>query len=367
VLSGLSFAHDKHIVHRDLSPANILLTSTGISKIADFGIATVIPDSSAGPSSAHGATGNPHFMSPEQQRGEPADQSSDLFMIGIIGYLLLTGTHPYSHPSGLFSVPELLQDCDYIPQSPKPRNEFSSSQQRLFREYAAIIMRLLNRERSGRFGSAREAIIALEAVTPFQECPRCGERLPEHFHFCGFCGADTASPSLAAVAAPPVPSKDVTAEEIVELGFQLSQQRRWEDAIAQYRLALNIDRGNQKAYRNLGFALNRLQRFEEAEIALTQGLELGDEVPSHQASLAHERALARAELKQYDGALEDVIRALQLVPRSVKSRYLLARIHLYRGATDEARREGLEVLRSVPDHAGALRLLDQINEEGRAL
>jgi hypothetical protein len=361
VLSGLSFAHDKHIVHRDLSPANILLTSTSIAKIADFGIATMVPSPSSAVGSAHGATGNPHFMSPEQQRGEPADQSSDLFMIGIIGYLLMTGTHPYSHPSGLFSIPELLQDVNYSPQTPRPISELTSSQQRLFREYSAIIMRLLNRERAGRFGSARDAIIALEAVTPFQECPHCGERLPEHFQFCGYCGASTASPPHEAVVVPAVQQKDRSADEIVEAGFVLSQQRRWDDAIAQYQLALDVDCNNQKAYRNLGFALNRVQRFEEAETALTRGLELSPEMASHQASLAYERALARAELKKYDGAIEDVTRALKLVPRSVKSRYLLARIYLYRGATEEARREALEVLRAVPDHAGALRLLDQIN------
>ena len=149
VLSGVSFAHDKKIIHRDLSPSNILLTSTGIPKISDFGIARVIESANtAEPTSAHGCTGNPHYMSPEQHRGEQADSLSDLFMIGIIGYLLLTSKHPFAHISGLFDIIELITDENYVPETPKPPSSLGTSQQRLFREYAAVIMRLLNRERA---------------------------------------------------------------------------------------------------------------------------------------------------------------------------------------------------------------------------
>jgi tetratricopeptide (TPR) repeat protein len=110
----------------------------------------------------------------------------------------------------------------------------------------------------------------------------------------------------------------------------------------------------------LGATLNRLNRFEEAEIALSEGIGIGSSEVKVEASLRYERAVARAELKKYDGAIADVKRALELAPNSVKSRLLLARINVYRGAVEEARRDALELLRRVPDHAGALRLLDQI-------
>ena len=97
ILSGVAFAHSKSVCHRDLSPMNILLTSGGVPKIADFGIARVLTATS-GDQSVQGGTGNPQFMAPEQARGEPADFFSDLFTVGIIGYLLLTGRHPFADP-----------------------------------------------------------------------------------------------------------------------------------------------------------------------------------------------------------------------------------------------------------------------------
>ncbi len=132
ILSGVAYAHDRSIVHRDLSPSNILLTATGIPKIGDFGIARVLEPISTTPrkpATTQGGTGNPNFMSPEQARGEAADFTSDLFMVGIVGYLLLTGRHPFAHPSGLFDIPELIRDENFQPDSPRPPAVFSSSQQ----------------------------------------------------------------------------------------------------------------------------------------------------------------------------------------------------------------------------------------------
>jgi tetratricopeptide (TPR) repeat protein len=300
-------------------------------------------------------------MLPEQARGEEADASSDLFMVGIIGYLLLTGRHPFAHSSGLFLIPDFIKDENFTPEPPRPTASLSTSQQRLFREYAAVVTRLLNRERAGRFSSAREAIQVIENIEPFQECPQCLERIPEHYHFCGFCGSILEErkvvPPPRAVSEPQI---EESPDDLVDRGYQLSRLRRWDDAIALYREAIRRDPQNDKAFRNLGFALNKTGQFEDADVALTKGLDLGHEQPSHEASLRHERACARAELKRYDDALGDVQRALELIPFSVKSRYLRARIRLLRGDRSDAKSDAMEVLRQIPDHVGALRLLDQL-------
>lgn len=360
VLSGIAFAHGKNIIHRDLSPSNILMTSTSIPKIGDFGIARIIdPPSALNPGSQHGGTGNPNYISPEQLRGEDVDKSADLFMIGIIGYILLTGRHPFAHPSGLFAIPDLIKDENYVPNPPRPSASLTVSQQRLFREYASIIMRLLNREKAGRFASAREAIEAIEEVTPFQECPQCGERVPEHYRYCGFCGTLCVA---ANEQSPNEPGSIPTADSLVEEGFQLSRQRQWNKAISLYNDAIRQDPTHEKAHRNLGYVLNSVGRFEEAEKVLSRGIENKPDLPSHEASFRHERAVARAELKNYDGALEDIQKAIELIPHSIKSTYLRARIRLLRDERAEARADASEVLKKVPDHAGALRLLDQLDQ-----
>lgn len=364
VLSGVAYAHSKNVCHRDLSPMNILLTSSSIPKIADFGIARVLPAAAAAqgpPASSQGGTGNPHFMSPEQARGEAADFFSDLFTVGIAGYLLLTGRHPFADSSGLFTIPENIKDADYLPETPRLPANLTTSQQRLFREYAAIVMRLLHRERAGRYGSAVEAIDAIEAVTPTLDCPKCGERIPDQYRFCGFCGASlevATPPPVPPVAPLPVPT--LTPDQLVEEGFLLSRGNRWDAAVERYRQALSADADFQKAYRNLGFALNRLRQYDEAVAVLTKGLALPAAAPEHRAGMLYERSYAFFNLTRYEEALQDVEEALKLQPDSARFLYYRARIQRYRGRFAEAQQDARDVLRRIPDHAGALRLLDEL-------
>jgi len=361
ILEGVDFAHTNNICHRDLSPANILLTSGGTAKVSDFGIAKVVnPKADLHPGSAvqsQAGTGTANYMSPEQARGEPADFASDLFMTGILGYLLLTGRHPFSHPSGLFTVPEILRKDDYNPETPKAPASLSTAQQRLFREYSAIIMRLLQRERAGRFASAREAIDAIESVTPTLECPECGERVPDHHLFCGFCRANLA------VAESRDEQKQVggleTPDALVESGYQLSLLKKWDAAIQRYKRAIELDPRHKKALRNLAFALNSVGRYEDALSVLDTGLAMSALLSEHRATMLYVRSQANQNLRRYEAAYSDIQKALELKPRSPKLLYARAKLQEFRGNFEEAKSDARDVVKRIPDHTGALRLLDQ--------
>jgi eukaryotic-like serine/threonine-protein kinase len=91
---ALGYAHERGVVHRDVKPDNILLEAgSGRALVADFGIAAAI--SGAGSLSGAEVVGTPEFMSPEQALGESVDARSDLYSLGIVGYLALSGRLPF--------------------------------------------------------------------------------------------------------------------------------------------------------------------------------------------------------------------------------------------------------------------------------
>jgi eukaryotic-like serine/threonine-protein kinase len=95
VCAGLAAAHRRGLVHRDISPGNIVLTRSGTVKLTDFGIAHGITDAFV--TGEGQVSGTPPYMSPEQIRGAELDGSSDLYSLGCCLYLMLTGRPPFVH------------------------------------------------------------------------------------------------------------------------------------------------------------------------------------------------------------------------------------------------------------------------------
>src|SRR6185503_2456856 len=93
-LAALEHAHAKGIVHRDLKPENILITTEGVVKLTDLGLARAFADAKS--TRAGAVTGTVQYLAPEQIRGEPADPRSDLYALGIVGYELLTDRVPFT-------------------------------------------------------------------------------------------------------------------------------------------------------------------------------------------------------------------------------------------------------------------------------
>ncbi|HSK07983.1 MAG TPA: protein kinase [Vicinamibacterales bacterium] len=88
---GLSYAHSRGVIHRDVKPANIFITLAGDVKVLDFGLARVARPHASGLTRTRAFVGTVSYMAPEQIRGEPADARTDLFALGVVLYELLSG------------------------------------------------------------------------------------------------------------------------------------------------------------------------------------------------------------------------------------------------------------------------------------
>jgi non-specific serine/threonine protein kinase/serine/threonine-protein kinase len=121
VCSAVNYAHQNLVVHRDIKPTNILVTSDGAAKLLDFGIAKLLDGDTSSQTSNPPAT-TQHFMtpgyaSPEQVRGDPITTSSDQYSLGVLLYELLTGHRPYNFKS---SAPQEIARviCEQEPERP---------------------------------------------------------------------------------------------------------------------------------------------------------------------------------------------------------------------------------------------------------
>ena len=94
VLEGMDILHQNGIIHRDLKPSNIMITGKGKIKILDFGLAKEITDNEKTTTVGELAV-SPHYVSPEQAKGEEVDSRSDIYQLGLILYSALSGSHPF--------------------------------------------------------------------------------------------------------------------------------------------------------------------------------------------------------------------------------------------------------------------------------
>src|SRR5437899_5480702 len=158
IASGVAAAHDGGIVHRDLKTANVIIEASGQVKILDFGLAKALHREIA-PTSIETTTGQffgtLHYLSPEQARGQPAEERSDLFSLGIVFYQMATGQLPFNSDVPLM-VLEKIRDAE-----PEPFVPLDSS----FPPAAAkIIGKLLQKNPADRYQNAHELVADLEVL-----------------------------------------------------------------------------------------------------------------------------------------------------------------------------------------------------------
>ncbi len=152
--AGLVYAEAKGIVHRDLKPANLMQNHVGATKIADLGLATHV-EAEERQTAEKKVFGTPHFMSPEQVRGEKVDGRSDLYSLGATAYRLLTGHTPFEGTSAR----EIVRA--HLALEPRPMRDFAPD---LPEEALALVARLMRKDPGERFASAAELLREIERL-----------------------------------------------------------------------------------------------------------------------------------------------------------------------------------------------------------
>ena len=170
VLRGLGYAHDlptsadgvRGLVHRDVSPHNVLCSWTGAVKVSDFGIAKARAATAASASIV--IKGKPAYMSPEQINGAPLDGRSDLFAVGVMLWQMLTGQYLFASGTTSETLARVLFGTVAPPRSLVPE---------VPADLEAVVMKLLAREPAQRYATAEDAI---DDLLRCQNAPRDGRR-----------------------------------------------------------------------------------------------------------------------------------------------------------------------------------------------
>lgn len=149
ILAAVDHAHRNGIVHRDIKPQNILVDNQGRVKVADFGIARLKAAQTTRIDDGNGvsALGSVHYFSPEQARGEVADEKSDLYSVGVVMYEMLTGQVPFD---GETSVSVALKHVNEAPKSMRTHQEGIS------KALDEVVMRALCKDATKRYQTAAE-------------------------------------------------------------------------------------------------------------------------------------------------------------------------------------------------------------------
>jgi hypothetical protein len=165
VLAGLHAAHELHdhtgalgVVHRDVSPHNVLVTYDGVAKLLDFGIAKATRQGSSSNTETGEIKGKFSYMAPEQIMGADVDRRCDIFAAGIVLYLLSTGKHPFKHHNTAAVIHSITTD-DPVSAPSTVKDDYPSA-------LDAIVLKALEKDVEKRWATAEDMRIALEQAVP---------------------------------------------------------------------------------------------------------------------------------------------------------------------------------------------------------
>jgi serine/threonine-protein kinase len=147
VSAALDFSHRHGIIHRDVKPANVMITRTGAVKVMDFGIARAVHDGQAAVTQTAAVIGTAQYLSPEQARGEAVDARSDVYASGCVLFELLTGEPPFTGDSPVAVA------YQHVREDPKPPSALNP---RVNPALDAIVLKAMSKGAANRYQSAAE-------------------------------------------------------------------------------------------------------------------------------------------------------------------------------------------------------------------
>lgn len=170
--SALAYAHQHDIIHRDIKPDNLMLSRAGVLKVADLGLAKAMDEENASLTMSGVVVGTPHYVSPEQIRGEKdVDGRADIYSLGATLFHLATGRPPYAGTSSGDVMSKHLSESIPLPKKFNPK---------LSEGFCQVFFKMMFKDRNDRYPSMGEVVAGLERC--LQTCQQKGDsqvRVPE--------------------------------------------------------------------------------------------------------------------------------------------------------------------------------------------
>lgn len=354
IAAGLMEAHSHGILHRDLKPENVMLVSKGgveRAVVLDFGVAKLLTESDPTLTEQGVLIGTPHYISPEQIRGQPVSYTSDVYALGIMVYEMLTGDVPFKGDSALSVALQHLNETPEPIERVLPDSPFAAA-------LDGMLKQALAKDPADRFQTPLELSSAVAGIVngtaaPLIPSPKKDSRvgvLAAIFFGLVICNLyrieyRPTPPPVAPLTLPTVADR----AELLKEARLLAKEGRNIDALQRYNRVLERDANNAPVLGEFGAVLLSLNQLPEATESFARALAIEPKQKGIRANFGYALLLQR----RFDEAAAELQTVLASDPNDSDSRNNLGNALLGAGRLDEAIQQFRVGLLANPKNARA--------------